>query len=120
MKYFVPLFFALISFTINAQQLPTNYIGIWAESKDNCKNDLVVNITANLISTFSFTEEIMSVKIISENECLVSFITFNGEENITVSWKLILENNNLKVIENEDTRVYIKCPDKLVQKSIPR
>jgi hypothetical protein len=120
MKYFVPLFFALISFTINAQQLPTNYIGIWAESKDNCKNDLVVNISANLISTFSFTEEIKSVKIISENECLVSFITFNGEDEVTINWKLILDTNNLKVIENEITKSYIKCPDYLIQKSIPR
>ena len=118
MKYLMPFLF--ISFSINAQELPKKYIGIWAESKDNCKNDLVVNISANLISTFSFTEEIMSVKIISENECLVSFITFNGEENITIIWKLILDNNNLKVIENEETRNYIKCPDNLVQKSIPR
>jgi hypothetical protein len=105
---------------MNAQQLPTKYTGIWSESKDNCKNDVVVNISPTLISTFSLTEEIMSVKIISENECLVSFITFNGEENITISWKLILDNNNLKVIENEETRNYIKCPDNLVQKSIPR
>lgn len=112
--------FILIFFSSYGQELPTKYIGIWAKSKDNCKNDLVVNISANLISTFSFTEEIMSVKIISENECLVSFITFNGEEEETINWKLALENNNLKVIENEETTVYIKCPDKLVQKSISR
>jgi hypothetical protein len=120
MKYFITILFILISMKINAQQLPTKYLGIWAESKDNCRNDLVVNINANLISTFSFTEEIKSVKINNENECLVSFITFNGEENITINWKLILENNNLKVIENEETRNYIKCPDNLVQKSITR
>lgn len=120
MKYFVPLFFALISFTMNAQQLPTKYIGIWAESKDNCKKDIVVNISSTLISTFSFTEDIKSVKIINENECSISFITFNGEENVTINWKLILENNNLKVIENEDVIIYMKCPDNLVQKSIPR
>lgn len=120
MRYLILSLFILITFNINAQQLPTKYMGIWSESKDNCKNDIVVNISSNLISTFSFTEEIKSVKIINENECLVSFITFNGEEDVTMNWKLILENNNLKVIENEDTRIYIKCPDNLVQKSIPR
>lgn len=119
MKYLI-LSIIIITFNINAQQLPAKYMGIWSESKDNCKNDIVVNISSNLISTFSFTEEIKSVKINNENECLVSFVIFNGEENVTMNWKLILENNNLKVIENEDTRIYIKCPDNLVQKSIPR
>lgn len=120
MKYIIYFLLMLISFNINAQQLPTKYNGIWSESKEKCKNDIVVNISSNLISTFSFTEEIKSVKIINENECLVSFTTFNGEENVTINWKLILDNNNLKVIENEGTIVYIKCPDNLVQKSIPR
>jgi hypothetical protein len=120
MKYLMTFLFILISFSIYAQELPKKYIGIWAESKDNCKNDIVVNITSNLISTFSFTEELKSVSIINENECSVSFITFNGEENVTINWILILVENNLKVIENEETRIYMKCPDNFVQKSIPR
>lgn len=111
MKYLIFFILTLFSFKMHSQQLPSKYIGIWAESKDNCKNDVVVNLSSTLISTFYFTEQIKSVKVINENECLISFTTFNGEEELTINWNLVLENNNLKVIENDVVKIYIKCPN---------
>ena len=113
-----PIYFlmALLSFSMNAQDLPSKFYGYWIESSETCKSTLMVNLGNTSIQSPYYAGDFTSVTKINEDTYTVVFYDLEaGEIHLTLNLKSdILEIKDIEfgddgTISNTIVKYYKIC-----------